>query len=48
MVLYSLKKYRLGWRKSKPRSHFTLTLFAEAPYLEPFCPDCDRKVPKPG
>ncbi len=48
MVLNSLKKYRLGWRKSKPRSHFTLTLFADAPYLEQFCADCDGKVPKRG
>ncbi len=48
MGLNSLKKYRLGWRKSKPRSHFTLTLFAGAPYLEMFCPDCDGTVLKRG
>jgi hypothetical protein len=48
MTLYSLKNYRLGWRKSKPRSHFTLTPFADAPYLETFCPNCDGTVLKRG
>jgi hypothetical protein len=39
---YSLKKYRLCGRKSKPQNDFTLTSFLLARYLEPFCPEDGR------